>query len=194
MRKTIGGILAAIIVAGGLLPVWGQSKPLYSDVPQTHWAYDALQSLLQMGFTSGIPDGTYSGRRAITRAEFAHCTARIAYQGSIRAGIGWPGRPLALRRKIAGRYILDLLASEFTPELATLKLDGEAFQHRMERMRALCRDGRPQGVEAPMAPPVSYLNEDSRVAAIRAPRAEDRCRASGCGTGQHRRPTDLGGG
>ena len=43
-----------------------------SDVKQTDWAFQALQSLVgRYGCIAGYPDGTYRGNRAMTRYEFA---------------------------------------------------------------------------------------------------------------------------
>ncbi|KAF3891323.1 iron uptake porin [Tolypothrix bouteillei VB521301] len=43
------------------------------DVDSTHWAYSALQSLLERysGVIAGYPDGTFRGNRTLTRYEFA---------------------------------------------------------------------------------------------------------------------------
>ena len=43
-----------------------------SDVQPTDWAYQALQSLVERyGCIAGYPDGTFKGKRALTRFEFA---------------------------------------------------------------------------------------------------------------------------
>ncbi len=46
------------------------------DVPFDHWAYDAVQTLVEHGIITGYPDGTFKGDRALTRYEFAIATAR----------------------------------------------------------------------------------------------------------------------
>ena len=46
-------------------------KPgIATDVPQTHWGYDAVQQLAQRGIFTGYPDGTLQGKRAMDRLEF----------------------------------------------------------------------------------------------------------------------------
>jgi hypothetical protein len=45
--------------------------PVFSDVPSTYWAYDAITSLSSQGIVSGYPDGAFKPDNPITRAEFA---------------------------------------------------------------------------------------------------------------------------
>jgi len=49
----------------------------YPDVPQGHWAYDALDTLSRAGVIEGLPNGTYAGNRPMTRYEFAVAIARL---------------------------------------------------------------------------------------------------------------------
>ena len=46
-------------------------------MPTDHWAYDAINPLQKDGVLIGYPDGTFGGKRAITRYEFATAIARI---------------------------------------------------------------------------------------------------------------------
>jgi len=41
------------------------------DVPQGHYAYDAVYDLVKQGITGGFPDGTYRGKNLMTRFELA---------------------------------------------------------------------------------------------------------------------------
>jgi hypothetical protein len=43
----------------------------------THWAYDAVNQLANRGIFTGYPDGTFSGKRALTRYEFAVALQRM---------------------------------------------------------------------------------------------------------------------
>ena len=47
------------------------------DVPLKHWAYDAVQKLVDAGVIIGYPDDTFKGDRAMTRYEFAAAVARL---------------------------------------------------------------------------------------------------------------------
>ena len=64
-----------------LLLILGIAVPLLAevpmDVPQGHWAYDAVKSLANKGFVLGYPDGSFLGDRTLTRYEFATIVKRI---------------------------------------------------------------------------------------------------------------------
>lgn len=49
------------------------SKPTtrYSDVPTTHWAYNSIESLSELGLLSGYSDGKFKPDSPMTRAEVA---------------------------------------------------------------------------------------------------------------------------
>lgn len=49
----------------------------FADVPREHWAYDAVAQLASRGIFTGYPDGTFQGRRALTRYEFAVALQRM---------------------------------------------------------------------------------------------------------------------
>lgn len=59
---------AALLVGGASAD--DTRKPL-TDVPQAHWASDAVQQLASQGVLRGYTDGTYGGQRAVTRYEAA---------------------------------------------------------------------------------------------------------------------------
>lgn len=65
-RLLIGlGVAIAITFAGN---AWAQVPP---DVPPGHWAYDAIEELMNLGVLKGYPDGTFKGKVPMTRYEFA---------------------------------------------------------------------------------------------------------------------------
>lgn len=53
------------------------SAPLFGDVPDEHWARDAVANLAAKGLVEGYPDGTFKGDRAATRYELAMVVARF---------------------------------------------------------------------------------------------------------------------
>src|SRR5438132_12922284 len=62
----------AALGASALLPLAAQAQGgPFADVPQGHWAYDAVNQLAQRGVFTGYPDGTFGGKRALIRYEFA---------------------------------------------------------------------------------------------------------------------------
>ena len=69
--------LATTIVVAFLM-----AAPLFAanpaeTVPFDHWAYDAVQQLVNKGVIVGYPDGTFRGDRAMTRYEFAMAISRL---------------------------------------------------------------------------------------------------------------------
>jgi hypothetical protein len=70
-----------------------QASPL-DDVPFDHWAYDAVETLVDAGIIRGYPDGAFKGDRAMTRYEFAVATAAaLEYIRDQMAGAGEEGPP-----------------------------------------------------------------------------------------------------
>jgi hypothetical protein len=68
-------ICVAVIVAVAL-PSFAQRNPA-ETVPFDHWAYDAVQTLVDEGIIIGYPDGTFRGDRVMTRYEFAMAISRL---------------------------------------------------------------------------------------------------------------------
>jgi len=54
-----------------------QASGPFADVPTDHWAYQDVDTLQKAGIVIGYPDGTYGGKRAMTRYEFATAIARL---------------------------------------------------------------------------------------------------------------------
>ena len=73
MRKTAYLLVAAVLVCAA--PAFAQGP--FNDVPTDHWAYDAVNQLQKDGVVIGYPDGTYGGKRAMSRYEFAVAIARL---------------------------------------------------------------------------------------------------------------------
>jgi hypothetical protein len=68
MKKTIATI-ATVLLAATLAPaaVFGAQ---FSDLPSTHWAYNAVVSMSEVGIVSGYPDGTFKPSGTVTYGEF----------------------------------------------------------------------------------------------------------------------------
>jgi Carbohydrate-selective porin, OprB family/S-layer homology domain len=103
-----------------------------TDVDPTHWAFQALQSLVERyGCIEGYPDRTYRGNRALTRYEFAAglnaCLDRI--QELIAAAVA----DLPSKEDIA---TIRRLQEEFAAELATLRGRVDALEARTARLEA----------------------------------------------------------
>lgn len=49
----------------------------FKDVPETHWAYKAIEALAEQGILNGYEDGTFKPEQPVTRAEIAAIISRI---------------------------------------------------------------------------------------------------------------------
>ncbi len=54
-----------------------ESSDSYSDLTESHWAYDLLESAVSTGILEGYPDGTLRPDQAVTRAEMSVLFDRI---------------------------------------------------------------------------------------------------------------------
>lgn len=52
----------------------------YDDVPTDHWAYEALECLVECGCLDRYPQGFFSGERVLTRYDFAQAVRRLELQ------------------------------------------------------------------------------------------------------------------
>jgi BMFP domain-containing protein YqiC len=88
----------------------------FSDVESTDWAYEALSRVVEKyGCLQGYPDGTYRGKRALSRYEFA--AGLNACLRQIEALIEAKGQNYVLKEDFEA---LQRLVAEFRTELATL--------------------------------------------------------------------------
>jgi len=74
MKKLITSFLTLALLF--TLSVPAMANP-FNDVPEGHWAYDAIQKAAQAGLLEGYGDGTYKASQDLTRYEVAALTARV---------------------------------------------------------------------------------------------------------------------
>ncbi len=77
MNKTLKYALAAIMTVAFVAPVMAQDN--FPDVPDNHWAYEALGKMMKDGILVGYPDGLFRGPRPASRYELA-VAVNAAYQ------------------------------------------------------------------------------------------------------------------
>ncbi|HEY3268096.1 MAG TPA: S-layer homology domain-containing protein [Armatimonadota bacterium] len=133
MRKLIATFGAVAIVA-----TVAHAQAPFADVPQDHWAYQAVNTLAQRGLVIGYPDGTFGGKRAMTRYEFAVVIARMIPQletyikdqvSAVKPGETPNLSNLATKDQLNGFVSKDdfdtlkKLVDQFTPELQMLQVD-----------------------------------------------------------------------
>jgi len=63
-----------LLLVSGLLTLSAFAQ--LNDVPQNHWAYQAIRELVRLRILEGFPDGSFQPNRQVTRAEFAQAIAR----------------------------------------------------------------------------------------------------------------------
>ena len=64
----IGGIQNPVQSSGDTDKI--QNSPKFSDVPKTHWAYDAIVKMQSEGIISGYGNGTFGPEQTVKREEF----------------------------------------------------------------------------------------------------------------------------
>lgn len=147
MKKSLF-IAGASLLALGLPTVshaqGGATSGPFADVPADHWAYSAVDSLQKAGIVIGYPDGTYGGRRAMTRYEFAVAIARLlpllkpADNGNYATKDDLAALRSDLESKLAANQgaIDDLrkLVNEFQGELQKLGQDVAAINARLDNL------------------------------------------------------------
>jgi hypothetical protein len=146
MKKSLVLLAAASMAFIGLPAVshaQAASGP-FADVPTDHWAYQSVDTLQKAGIVIGYPDGTYGGRRPMTRYEFAVAIARLLAQMNGKTG-GATAEDLAnLRTDLTNRIqgntdaidALKTLVNGFAPELTRLGQDVTAINARLDALEA----------------------------------------------------------
>ena len=85
----------------------------FNDVPKDHWAYEAIEKLVQNGYMDGFADDTFRGRKVLTRYEIALTLAKILTKVEDVESSGGVISP-------KDAEVIKSLATEFREELNTL--------------------------------------------------------------------------
>jgi uncharacterized coiled-coil protein SlyX len=116
----------------------------FADVPADHWAYTAVQNLQTAGVVIGYPDGTYGGKRPMTRYEFAVAIARILPKLDTGDKYATKDDLASLRSELEDKLMaqqgaiddLKKLVDEFQPELDKLGQDVSKIDQRLDALEA----------------------------------------------------------
>ena len=73
MKRLLAILVSVMMIIGMALPVLASP---FSDLPDDHWASDAVKMLSALGIIQGYPDGLFKGRNQATRYEVALMVAR----------------------------------------------------------------------------------------------------------------------
>ncbi|MBC7082933.1 MAG: S-layer homology domain-containing protein [Firmicutes bacterium] len=74
MKRYMPIALAAVLVLALAVPT---AAGPFADVPENHWAYEAVKQLAAYGLVEGFPDGTFRGAEPMTRYQMAMVIARL---------------------------------------------------------------------------------------------------------------------
>ena len=149
--QRVGYVLGALLILVALAVPAAAQQP-FADVPQDHWAYNAVSRLAEAGLLEGYPDGTFAGGRYLTRYEFAQAVARMVDRLEQMGGgepgppgapgpAGPPGPPGPGGLTPEQQALLDRLAKEFAPELKSLRADLDSLTQRVEDLEAAPEPG-----------------------------------------------------
>lgn len=148
------------------------------DVPRDHWAYEAVKDLIDKGYLEGYPDGSFLGKRNMTRYELAVLIKRIvdgfaariealrvsAESGARSGGVAETKPPAQVIVDNADLEKLRKLVEEFKPELAVIgaridKVESEleSLGSRIENLEGIVTD--PEGAFEKVKSEVSELKK-----------------------------------
>jgi len=116
-------IFCCTIVLPGF--VYGDS---FSDLPPSHWSYQAVKELVDGGILDGYPDGTFRGKNLVTRYALAVTLARAIQKFN-------SGSPSNAGISNTDWAKLERLIKEFSDELAMLGVKSAAFEERLSTQR-----------------------------------------------------------
>ena len=92
----------------------------FSDVPQDHWAYDAVDQLAADGVIEGYGDSTFRGDRSITRYEMSQMVAKAMAKNDLKA---------------EDKALIDKLSAEFSQELSSLGVRVAELERNADNFR-----------------------------------------------------------
>ena len=93
----------------------------FSDVPASHWAYQAVNSMAEKGIIQGFPNGTFKGNQNVTRYQLAMITAKMIANVENCGGVSK-----------TDLQTLEKLTVEFADELALLGVKVTALEDDMQ--------------------------------------------------------------
>jgi len=125
MKRTFTYALAAIFSAAAVVPAFAQSDN-FPDVPDNHWAYEALANLKKAGVLVGYPDLLYHGSRPASRYELA-VAINAAYTKLKGVTDGLDGQIKAINDKL-GNYASQSDLQNLKDALAALQNDVNAMK------------------------------------------------------------------
>jgi hypothetical protein len=173
MTMTIGAL--AVTLAGiGIAPVFAQDGP-FKDVPNDHWAYQAIERLAKDKVFIGDTDGKFAGKRSLTRYELAVVVDRIV-RGMDERYVKAPlPAPTEVKAGVSMDQVQDLLGGyakkSDIPAPTKVDMSGLAKQSDIDLIRKMVAEFQTElttlGVDVDKAKK-SLDNHEKRIAALEA--------------------------
>ena len=148
MKLTYKYALSTVLAAAMVTPAFAQQEG-YRDVPENHWAYEALVRLKREGLLVGYPDGEFKGKRLTTRYELASAIYAVymnlknvtdslqtqidALKNASGTGTGDNGMG-AIRDQIAALQNDVNTLKGYGDEIATLRRLTDSFQKELQSL------------------------------------------------------------
>ena len=157
----LAGGLLALGAAAGAPQAKAQAAP-FLDTPTNHWAYEAVQDLAKKGIVIGYPDGTFGGKRPMTRYEFAVALDRALRTVADMVAAQQSGTPPPAGTPAPGTVTQDdlnrlqALIDKFRPELDTIQADLKTAQDNIDALRADVLDAKALAAKAQATADSSY--------------------------------------
>jgi hypothetical protein len=154
--------LSAVFALGSGLLAQGAAQQLpFYDLAETHWAYESVSELAELGILTGYPDGRFDGTRATTRYEVAVVAARLldhmnaAGATSAQGADAAPGNMVTERVAALEAALDDTAALEYTRRLEARVVALEAALNAQDASLSL-----PAAMEAEAVPLSSGARAD----------------------------------
>ena len=82
-QKIVAMLMAIIMSACMCLSTQARAITSFSDVPATHWAYQAIGELAMRNVVKGVGEGKFNPSGTVSNAEFATMFSRLFYRAAI---------------------------------------------------------------------------------------------------------------
>ena len=105
-NRILSAALALCLCLGLAVPALA-AGPTFTDVPASHWAYDAIEDMSSRGVVAGFGNGRFGPGVNVTTAQFSVMLARLFYNDEMSempADEAWFRNAITL---LAGKGVLD---------------------------------------------------------------------------------------
>ena len=109
-------LVAAVLAATAMSSTAFAATNPFKDLPEGHWAYDAVNMLAEDGVIEGYGDGTFNGTKTMNRYEMAEIVAKASEKYGTAA--------------LKDKGVLKKLEREFATELKDMDVRLTAVEKR----------------------------------------------------------------